>query len=1843
MLLQTSLFLLLPLTICITSEEAGELTIDDKTFRELEGFHTFAMSILNEERNDERDRLITKMDKEEEDLEPSVIYYDYRKYAEIYRKYQKDGEGQANKSLAKSRLPALPSTIPLRVRCLLTLDYGINENIKAYINSDHVFDRIRTIAGSDLPISWMPPPTIADESPEAREYIMNKFTQVFAQKLREQRKNSEVVPVTKYDYVIPADIREKLVKDPSFSPEVYQLLNYDHQFTEQVEKTLKMVRERNTDIEVVDLTKESEEMLRRRAMPKWKPKARVEAGVEHQVSQDEVTEMFKERLSKLREEQNKLGDDRAKQSNPQNFVSNIKEEDITANHRSKVRVQRSAETLFPTINYKKLSDTILRFKRYPTLRSKSEIKINSRARRHEISKHRGDIVEEEVHEGNPVDMGRITETPLHNENVHNSGDDTAINTDKHNIQPRSVDDNLVQEDFFNINIQQDDETLRTKRGLFRTKREADAPRSSSSKEMPPIDPREVLVSPEYQQAQEEFYSQEEILIKQIIQELGLSEDEVVDIDNDPKEKPEALPDVKRLFNIEDPVDFPLRPTRKELEEEMLRKEILQDFYDKVDAKMRIDFTARMQQKRLKYLEDQLALIKERKKVQSVADILNLPDTVALVYRSNNSTETVVGGPNLVGDKAMEVEDDKVGEVENEEREDKVEKVETKEEQKDKEEEIMNEVEQKEVKPEEKANENDFKVNPLATKTNPEAQTTNGPANVVQDKETLILSQTKESTTAAPVTVATDENTEDNFDTTQNNFELNKNNIEINKIDKIKAQNDDKQEENSITEANAATTEKILTVEHAGDDQQAHQGEENIDFPKGFGMESSKMRLQSLQNAEGATQSLATQNAQDLLEATQKIQVPEATQNIQKQSSNDTSEPLDITLPELPEIPIAETREMKELLEEVPLDNQIDIASSIDDSISNIIDDEEEATIGTTKTSFDGGNATKSSENATVTFASEVQIDSEEGVEKVEVATDDGGITESVVLVDENDPNACNPKLDIVFVLDTSGTHEKAYREHVHWAVALVNSLPLEPDTVRIAAVQYANFPLTEFALGTYPSANDIKEHLNQMNATEGQAHTGYALRKAENELFRQDRARSNASKVIVLFTDGESVDDPAKPAKQLREHKNVRIYVASATEPASELMLEKIAGSEDNVFGPSRLRNLRDTLIVEAERTRACIRIGGPRSEYKHKPLNAVLKSSNTANVKAPLVTHDNKIEVLDTDSIREHKDDDEILNLGELAEASSKFQDSVPLIPMGVTGLPTEPSPSPSTPPCQLEENSCEDAFEAKTVFMTTKPLVQTTPSSSEKDEIKSAVVKKIENRPVESENGQNQAGNGSEGEENVVIGNENQQNDKEQEEKEEIKEEKKEIKEEKEEIKEEQKEIGEEKEEIKQEKEELEEAKKELNSQNQETKQPVPIENAKSINHRPIPTRRPVETIVKTSAIVTSVKPTNRPFTTTRAFTTKNGAGATTLLTTRKSFGQKITKRPVDLGNLEETTRQPRNDFTGRNEFTNRPVNSNLDGEGLANERLQSWRIAPSTTRRPPTPTGRQYIALSTVSGLEGTDSQNELRASTVGPNGSIGLRSGTVGLRGLVEPRGTVESRTTTIAPRTSTRTSRFPRPTNITPPPTLPTLSRAVERFTTRHSFNNAMLIKEGDTISVACPHDILIIVDSSGSIQKTYDQQKKYFTEILSQMKVGPNAHRVAMIQFAGARIQKTEFTFDNVNDGREMMENLNQIRHLTGTTYIGAALSSARHLLENRRRNVPAIVILSSDGYSQDDALAPAERIRQLENVEFYAVSMSDHSNREYLSRVVGSEERVFLNHDEDNLKELVRRRLSCK
>ncbi|KAI1732116.1 von willebrand factor type A domain-containing protein [Ditylenchus destructor] len=653
---------------------------------------------------------------------------------------------------------------------------------------------------------------------------------------------------------------------------------------------------------------------------------------------------------------------------------------------------------------------------------------------------------------------------------------------------------------------------------------------------------------------------------------------------------------------------------------------------------------------------------------------------------------------------------------------------------------------------------------------------------------------------------------------------------------------------------------------------------------------------------------------------------------------------------------------------------------------------------------------------------------------------------------------CHSKVDIVFLLDTSGSIEQIYQEHVRWAVALVESLPIEQDTVRVAAVQYAGFPLTEFALGTYPNAEDIRQHLAQINFQSGVTRTGYALRKAEAELFRSDRgAREGAKKVIVLFTDGLSIDDPTKPAEQLRDLKGVTIYVVSVGADGFEPEMNRIAGKRENVFGPEGLPRLRNALIAEAERARACLRVGSDRSNrFQSQP-------------------------------------------------SGTSFWSIDPVERPQIVALPQAQNISSGERP-QLEEQL--DKIESD---LAADILISNTNHTEIELNITKTFSPNVESPPTISGNSENITNNWDTSLSAPTNANIKHANDT--------------------------------------------PSGSNVDAENDvfETSDRLAVSNRRLVP-APATTRQPLST----TRITTSAPSRTSASTTTRSKTTKTNTTTAQSATRARTRSQFTSEAPHAIVTATQRTLRPAD-------------------------------RARTTPARIPLPTSNNRAATATIgSAVKSTPSLTPrsefLRARTLPP------------------------------APSTSSTTK--------------PRLFASLNRK-----------ITEGEI----CPLDWLFIVDSSGSVQTVYDRQKEYLGDVLRQIKLGTQAHRVALLQFAGSEIQKTEWSYDTYESSDSVMNAFNQVRHITGTTYIGAALESALKILDARRRQIPSIVVLLSDGFSQDDATAPAEKIRNLPSSEFFALSIAQLSNSQYLATLTGDAEHVFVGDRADALKTILVDRLHCR
>lgn len=127
-------------------------------------------------------------------------------------------------------------------------------------------------------------------------------------------------------------------------------------------------------------------------------------------------------------------------------------------------------------------------------------------------------------------------------------------------------------------------------------------------------------------------------------------------------------------------------------------------------------------------------------------------------------------------------------------------------------------------------------------------------------------------------------------------------------------------------------------------------------------------------------------------------------------------------------------------------------------------------------------------------------------------------------------------MDVVFVIDGSKSLGAANFELVKQFVnGLVDSLDVSKMGTHVGLLQYSTKVRTEFTLGQYTAAHDIKQAVAGMQYMERGSMTGSALRHMfERSFTAEEGARPNVPRVGIVFTDGRSQDDVSQWANKAK-------------------------------------------------------------------------------------------------------------------------------------------------------------------------------------------------------------------------------------------------------------------------------------------------------------------------------------------------------------------------------------------------------------------------------------------------------------------------------------------------------------------------------------------------------------------------------------------------------------------------------------------------------------------------------------------------------------------------------------
>ncbi|XP_056003035.1 cartilage matrix protein-like isoform X1 [Ostrea edulis] len=159
--------------------------------------------------------------------------------------------------------------------------------------------------------------------------------------------------------------------------------------------------------------------------------------------------------------------------------------------------------------------------------------------------------------------------------------------------------------------------------------------------------------------------------------------------------------------------------------------------------------------------------------------------------------------------------------------------------------------------------------------------------------------------------------------------------------------------------------------------------------------------------------------------------------------------------------------------------------------------------------------------------------------------------------------ACGQKpADIVFLLDASES-EKAtgFAKEIEFVYNFARKFHIGPDNVQFGSVTFSSGIRNDFYLNTYHNRHDVLNAIQKIAYMQGGTNTSFGIQFVrENSFEPQNGGRQNATRIVIVITDGQSADPAAtKHEAQLLHQQGVQVYAVGVGSQVDNSELKAIS------------------------------------------------------------------------------------------------------------------------------------------------------------------------------------------------------------------------------------------------------------------------------------------------------------------------------------------------------------------------------------------------------------------------------------------------------------------------------------------------------------------------------------------------------------------------------------------------------------------------------------------------------------------------------------------------------------
>lgn len=198
------------------------------------------------------------------------------------------------------------------------------------------------------------------------------------------------------------------------------------------------------------------------------------------------------------------------------------------------------------------------------------------------------------------------------------------------------------------------------------------------------------------------------------------------------------------------------------------------------------------------------------------------------------------------------------------------------------------------------------------------------------------------------------------------------------------------------------------------------------------------------------------------------------------------------------------------------------------------------------------------------------------------------------LLAQRDPEpTCKAKVDVGFVLDSSGSLRNDYDKEKDFLKALASTFGVSDDGARAGVVTFSYYTEHSIKLNDHSRVGTFNDAVDKIPLMGSTTRIDKALRMTQKEMFSiANGGRPGVNKVLIVLTDGSQTqdagaEDPGDVAEELR-NEGIRVLAVGIGKGVNTTELAHIAGDKSNVFSAASFDELVSREFLNSVNSAGC-------------------------------------------------------------------------------------------------------------------------------------------------------------------------------------------------------------------------------------------------------------------------------------------------------------------------------------------------------------------------------------------------------------------------------------------------------------------------------------------------------------------------------------------------------------------------------------------------------------------------------------------------------------------------------